>query len=42
MDPALYYRVYEEEINKPIIIRYNKSVEFYGLYYSATDHVRGN
>ena len=39
MDPVLYYRIYEKEMDKQIIPRYNEPVKPYKLYYLTTDHV---
>ena len=39
MDPILHYRVYEEEINKLVIIEYIKPIKSLSLYYSVTDYV---
>ena len=42
MDPALYYKIYGERINKQIILRDNKSAKSYKFYYSAANHVWKN
>ena len=42
MDPALYYRIYGEEVDEQTILRYNKPVKFYKLYHLITDHIQGN
>ena len=42
MNLVLYYGVYREGINEQVIIRYNKPVKLYKLYYLTIDHIQKN
>ena len=39
MDLALYYKIYREEIDEQVILRYIKYVKSHHLYDSAKDHI---
>ena len=42
MDPTLYYKIYGEEMDEPVIIRYAESVKPFSVYHIVIDYVWGN
>ena len=42
MNPALYYRIYEEGIDEQVILKYIKYDKSYYLYYLTINHVWGD
>ena len=42
MDPALHYGIYREGVDEQIIIRHNKPVKPYELYYLTIDYIWEN
>ena len=42
MDPALYYKIYREEIDEQVILKYTGYIKSYHLYNSAKNYIWRN